>query len=137
VTVYSGTIRSGSYASLAAQDNVSFQLNSASGATAWYGRIYSVPNTVSKLSVTYAGSESATCSQTVSIWNWTSGYWLRLDARSVGTTAATITVTPAGTLASYVSGTTGSGDVAVLVQCARTDATPFVTSADLLNVVYS
>jgi len=98
--------------------------------------ISSVPNSLTSLSVTYNGSNSLPCSQVVAIWNWTSGAWLALDSRSVGTTAATITAPVGGTLANYVSNSAGNGSVAVLVQCTRSDVTPFFASGDLLKIVY-
>ncbi len=47
-----------------------------------------------------------------------------------------MTVGPSGTLADYVSGTSGDGDVAVRIRCARSDATSFYASGDLMKVVY-
>jgi hypothetical protein len=49
-------------------------------------------------------------------------------------TEASFTLTAA--LASYVSGTTGNGDVAVRVHCTRTDTVVFTTSGDLMRVTF-
>jgi hypothetical protein len=138
-TIFAGTYRSGSAASLSALDNVAYQLNSAFAPyseTSWYGRISNVPNSLTSLTVTYGGSNSLPCSQTVAVWNWTSGYWQVLDSRSVGSTAVTITAPLSGTLANDVSNTTGNGDVAVRVQCTRMDWAQFFSSGDLLKIVY-
>lgn len=135
VTVSTGTVQSGGYANLRADDNSFFRVNSSSRATSWYGRMTGVPNSLSSLSVTYKGMNSATCSQSVGIWNWSSGAWVWLDSRSVGTTEAGITVSPGGTLAGYVSGSSGNGDVAVIVRCSA--GVNFSASADLLQIKFS
>ena len=46
-------------------------------------------------------------------------------------------MTLGGTLADYVSGTTGDGDVAVRVRCTRADAYNFATRGDLLRVTFT
>jgi hypothetical protein len=135
VTLYTGAVRAGDYTRLRAADGSAFQVNSSSGTTSWYGRIYSVPNALRNLKVTYTGWNSTTCSQTVSIWNWSTGLWVGLDSRSVGTTAITITAAPGGTLADYVSNSTGNGDVAVRIRCSQSYAS-FYASGDLLKIVY-
>ena len=135
-TIFSGSYRSGSATSLATLDNVSYQVNAAYGQTAWYGRIYNVPNALRSLSVTYNGSNSLACSQTVAIWNWTYGYWVALDSRTVGA-ATTVSASVGGTLADYVSYSYGNGDVAVQVRCLGGDYySPFYASGDLLRISY-
>jgi uncharacterized protein YkwD len=135
-TIFTGLYRAGGAASLAALDGAAYQVSSQSGRTSWYGMISSVPNSLTSLSATYNGSNSLSCSQLVAIWNWTAGAWRVLDSRSVGSAAATITAPVSGTLADYVSNSTGNGNVAVLVQCTRPDVTPFFASGDLLKIVY-
>ena len=61
---------------------------------------------------------------------------LSRHTRTAGTTPVTISGVAAGTLADYVSGTTGNGDVAVRVHCARSDTLAFTSSTDLLKLVY-
>jgi hypothetical protein len=55
----------------------------------------------------------------------------------VGTSEVSATLTVAGTLADYVTGTSGDGDVAVRVRCTRGDSTSFYTSGDLMKIVYT
>jgi excinuclease ABC subunit C len=55
----------------------------------------------------------------------------------VGTSEVSATLTVAGTLADYVTGTSGDGDVAVRVRCTRGDSTSFYTSGDLMKIVYA
>lgn len=131
-----GTYRSGSATNLRAADNSTYQVNSATGRTAWYGRISGVPNSLRSLSVTYTGSNSSSCAQALAVYNASYGTWSSLGTRTVGPTPATIAVTLGGTLANYVSGTTGNGDVLVRVQCMSLSAAAYYTSGDLLKVTY-
>jgi hypothetical protein len=128
-----GTLRAGDSTRLAADDNSYYQLNSAGSVTSWSGRFSGVPNSLSSLRVTYAGANSSFCSQTVSIWNATTSTWATLDSRWVGSEVV-INATVGGTLADYVTGATGTGDVSVRVHCLTYFA--FYSSADLLKIVY-
>jgi hypothetical protein len=107
------------------------------GQTSWYGRFSSGPASLKTLTVTYTGSSSLACNQVVSVYSWTTGTWVALDSRQVGMSLATITATPSGALANYVSNTTGSGDVAVRVACSRSDLAGYYTNADLLRIQYT
>jgi hypothetical protein len=82
--------------------------------------------------VTYKGKNSLTCSQTIAIWRWTTGTWVRLDRRDVGTSEVAIEdLSPPGPAADFVS----DGDVRVRVGC-RKDGSSFTTRADLLRLDY-
>jgi serine protease AprX len=135
--IYSGSLRSGGAAQLGANDDAYYQVNSTTSGTRtvdWYGLIPAT-NSLQKLSVTYRGKSSATCSQRIYIYNWTTSSWVQIDgSRSVGTSEVEVTRSPSGTLADYVSGTSGSGDVAVRVRCTRDGG--FYSSADLMRVTY-
>lgn len=133
-SVSTGTVRSGSYANLRADDNSFFQVNSSNSATTWYGRMTAVPNSLTSLTASYRGMNSVACNQTVGVWNWTKGAWVWLDSRSVGAAEVAVTVIPGGTLAEYVSGSTGNGDVAVMVRCSA--ASGFFVSADHMKIDY-
>ena len=133
-----GSARSGSYTRVFSNDNFYFQVNSTTSGTrtaSWYGRFSGVSNALRSLRVTYSGKSSATCSQTVSIWRWTTNSWVTLDSRSVGTTEIAIDKAVGGTLADYVSGTSGDGEVRLRVRCTR--STSFYTSADFMRITYS
>jgi len=137
-TLYYGSVRSGDASRLAADDNVYFEVNSTTSGTRitdWYGIASGVPNTATKLSVTYSGKNSRSCSQTIYVYNWTNGSWVKVDGRSVSTTEVRIAVQLSGTLANYVSGSSGDGDVAVRVRCTRSDN--FYAGADLLKVDFT
>ena len=137
-TITSGTLSSGSYSRLAADDNSYYSVSSTRSGTrttAWYGRVTGVSNDLRTLQVTYKGRNSLSCSQTLSVWRWTTNSWVQLDARSVGTTEYQVDRSVSGTLADYVSGTTGNGDVQVQVRC--TSASNFTASGDLLRVSFT
>ena len=89
------------------------------------------------LKVDYTGSNSLACSQTVSAYNWSTGFWVALGSQQVGPTPVTVSLTPTGTLSAYVSGVSGNGDVAVRVACTRTDLASFYASADELRIQYT
>ncbi len=137
--IQSGTLRSGSSASLASDNNVYYEVNAtllSSYTASWYGVISGVPNALTSLLVTYAGKNSGSCTQRIDAWRWTTSQWVQLDSRTVGATEVTIAnLTPSGALADYVSGVTGNGDVRIRVRCTRTLG-GFYSSGDLLRIAY-
>ncbi|HEV2069552.1 MAG TPA: Ig-like domain-containing protein, partial [Acidimicrobiales bacterium] len=138
-TRQAGSVRSGGPAQLNADDDAYYRLNSTTSATytsSWYATFSGVSNALASLQVTYKGKSSHTCAQTVSIWRPTTGTWVRLDARNVGTTEVRIDPVPGGTLADYVTGTSGNGNVYVQVRCTRSSSS-FVASGDLMRIVYT
>ena len=138
VAIYSGGLRSGDATRLAADDDAFYSVNSTTWGTRvadWYGRMTGVSNALTSLKVTYRGRSSHTCNQTIYVYNWTTGTWKSLDARSRGTSESELVLTVGGTLADYVSGTTGDGDVAVRVRCTR-DSGSYYVSGDLLKITY-
>jgi hypothetical protein len=137
--IYAGTLRSGDASRLRSDNDSYYQVSSTTSATRtsdWYGVTKYVSNALKSLKITYKGKNSASCSQAIYVYNWTSGYWVGLDTRTVGTSEVSVTATPTGTLADYVSGTSGDGDVAVRIRCARSDSVNFYASGDLMKVVY-
>ena len=138
-TIYYGSLRSGDATRLSADDNGYYEVNSTTSGTRvadWYGRARGVPNAAKSLKVTYQGKSSASCTQYVYVYNWTTGAWVAVDGRTISTTEVGITVTLGGTLADYVSGTSGDGDVVVRVRCARSDAVNFFVSGDLMRITF-
>jgi hypothetical protein len=94
-----------------------------------------VPNDLTALTVTYGGKNSRSCTQRLYVWNWSTQAWVQLDSRSVGTTEVQVERTATGTVANYVSGTSGNGDVRTRIRCTTTSGT-FIASGDLLRIVY-
>jgi subtilisin family serine protease len=138
-TRQAGTVRSGGPAQLGSDDDAYYVVDSTTSSTftsSWYGSFSGVSNSLSSLRVTYKGKQSPSCSQTVSIWRWTTNSWVTLDSRSLGTTEVQIDRFPSGALADYVSGTTGDGTLYVRVRC-TSSAGPFTTSGDLMRITYT
>lgn len=135
LTLNSGSLQAGGVASLGADDNSFLRLASSGGSVLWWARLTGISNALTTLTVAYRGLNSPTCTQNLSIWNWGTGAWISLDSRSIGATEVETTAVPTGALPDYVSGTTGSGDVAVRVRCTGTSA--FTSSADLLRISYT
>ena len=101
----------------------------------FWGRIRNVPNTLTSLNVHYRGFSTAACTRTLSLYNWSTGVWTSLGSGSLGTVETEAVATAGGTLADYVSGTTGNGDVAARVGC--TGSGSFTTSSDQLKITYT
>jgi hypothetical protein len=139
-TVESGSIRGGtSFTNLVSDNNVYFQVTSTSSGTrtsAWYGTFSGVANDLRTLTVTYKGKNSAKCTQTVHIYNWSKSSWVQLDSRSVATTEVQVQKSPTGTLADYVSGSSGQGDLRARVRCTRSSG-GFYASGDLMRISFT
>jgi subtilisin family serine protease len=135
-SITSGSLRSGSLASLTSDDSSWLQVSSTTSGTrtaAWYGTFTSVPSALSALKVTFKGKASKTATQTVSIYRWSDGAWVTLDTRTLGTTDTLIADrSPSGALASYVS---SAGQVRVRVSCTRKDN--FSAAGNLLRLTYT
>jgi hypothetical protein len=133
-TITSGSLRSGSASNLATNNGSYYQVNSTSGGTrtsTWYGSFTGVSRSLANLTVTYSGMQSRTVTQNIEIYQWSTGTWVLLNSRSVGTTEQTISnLTPSGAAANYVS--TG-GDVRVRVRSVGA-STSFYTVADHLQI---
>ena len=105
----------GDVARLAADDDASFDVRSTTSGTRLadrYGRVTGVSNGRTSLKVTYRGKSSASCTQALYVYNWTTASWRRLSSRTVASTELETIENPSAPLADYVSGTSGDGDVA-------------------------
>jgi subtilisin len=138
VSVQSGSIRRGSVTSVATNDDVFFRTNSTTSGTrtsSWTASFKGISNALRNLRLAYGGKSSATCTQTLSVWRWTTSTWVQVDSRSLGTTELAIDRAASGTPADYVSGTSGDGELRVRVRCTRSSSN-FYASADLLRIVF-
>jgi hypothetical protein len=138
VTVLVGGLLGGAASNLSADDDAVLLVGSTTGkgtrTAAWYGAFTGISNGASTLAAAYTGSASLTCTQTIAMWRWTDSTWIQLDSRSVGATDVQVAnLTPPGTLADFVSGTTGDGEVRVRVNCS-TGAGTFSLSGDLMKL---
>jgi uncharacterized protein YkwD len=139
-TIYSGSLLAGDATRLQSDDGNFYRLAAVPHRrrlTSWYGRVSGVPNAVTSLTVTYRGSHSATCVQTLYLWHWATGYWVRFASADAGPAESEMTFAVTNAVDDYVSGTAGEGKVAVRVHCSRTDAAAFTTSADLMRVTHA
>jgi uncharacterized protein YkwD len=134
VTVDTGAVRAGGVGALKRNDGSYFQVDSASGTTSWSARFTGVTNDLLSLQVVYIGSNSATCQQTVSLWNWTSSSWVALNSRAVGPSEVKVKKRVSGAFGDFVSSPAGSGDVLVQISCVG--AGSFFASGDQLRIVY-
>lgn len=136
--ILNGSLRSGTYGRLGADDNSYYQVNSTTSGTRtsdWYGTFSPVPNALSNLKIAYKGKNSSTCAQRIYVYRFGTG-WVELTSRSVGTTEIDIAnLSPSGTLADYVSGTSGDGSLHVRVRCTLSSPS-FYASADVLKIGY-
>jgi glucose/arabinose dehydrogenase len=128
----SGGLLSGSFASLAADDNSYLSVKPAANRiTSWYGRFTGTPKTLSQLRVTYSGGSSVPCAQTVSIYRFTTASWVQLDSRTVANEVLIADLAPPGAASDYVSG----GELRVQVRC-RADTKSYALNADLLKISF-
>lgn len=146
VGIFTGTLRSGNVGGLGTDDNSFFEVD---GAKTWGGpsttsrlvlsdwfALVPVERNLKTLKVTYRGNASAKCSQAVSIYNWRTGLYEKLDRRTIDANEVTIEASPVGSASDYVSPSSSTPDVLVRVQCERFDGIGFTSRGDLLNVTY-
>ncbi len=137
--IQSGTLSAGTVSGLTADDNTFYQVKSKTSGTrtaTWYGSFTGVPNSLTALAVSYVGKNSTTCTEALSLWNFTTSAWVQINSTSVGTgEVLRSNIVPSGTLSDYVSGTSGPGEVRVQVSCS-TAATNFTSSGDFMSVTY-
>jgi len=142
-TILSGRLRSGAHSRLAADDDSYYRVDSTSSGTRtsdWHGHFSSVSNALENLKIAYKGKNSRSCTQEIYVYSFDpppGGLpgWVRLDTRPVGTSEILINLAPGGTLADYVSGTSGDGELQVRVRCTRSSPS-FYASGDLLKIDY-
>jgi hypothetical protein len=132
-----GSAKSGSVGRLSANDNAYYEIYSTTSGyrtTAWYGSFTSVSRALTDLRVTYAGRNSRSVVQSVSIWRWTTGEWVALDLRTVSTTEVLLAnLAPPGAAGAYVS---GGGEVRVRVATLNLSGTSYYTGGDYLRIAY-
>jgi hypothetical protein len=137
VTIDAGTLRSGTFADLAASDSAYLRTNSTrplvgTRTSSWYGRMTGVPTALTSLKVTYAGFNSRSCTQVLQVYRWTTSSWVQIDSRAVSTTQVLIAdLAPTGAAANYVS---PAGEVRVRVRC--TTNANFNTAGNLMQITY-
>ena len=106
-TVLSGSVNSGTFGNLATNNASYYVVNSTTTGTrtvSWYGsvKITQAPSSVSKLTLTYDGKNSASKTQILYLYNWVTAAWVQIDSRTVSTTDVLITNTQ-NAPANYIS----------------------------------
>jgi len=136
-TIQAGSLRSGSFASLNADDNNYYEVNSTTSGTrttSWYAAFTGVSNGLTNLKITYKGKISRNNTQTIAIWRWTTSTWVQLDSRKVSNTEIEIAnLSPTGSLGDYVS---PSGELRVQVNSTGSGTQNFFSSGDLARIVF-
>ena len=137
-TVLQGSISSGSFANLAANDASYYVVNSTtSGSTRftdWHATatISQTPGSVSALTTIYDGRYSRSGrTQTIYLFNWSTSAWTQIDSRSVGQSDVTITNTQTSP-ANFVS---ASGEIRVRVLASGGSNKSFTGSGDQVQFV--
>jgi hypothetical protein len=134
--IESSSWRSGSVSSLHADDNVFFDVNSTASWTrtsSWYARFTGIARDLQSLRVTYRGRSSASCSQTVAVWRWSTASWVTVDTRTIGWTEVLVDRTLTGALSDLVSST---DEARVRVRC-TSGTQAFYAGGDLLRLTVS
>jgi len=138
VTLEAGSLRSGTAASLSADDSAFYSVNSSSDysrTTSWYGTFTGVPSTLRSLNVAYKGSNSSSCTQTLSAWSFQAGSWAQLDSRTVDSNQVLIERSTTGNPGDYVG---PGGEVRVRVRCTvGFFGSAFVANGNLLRITYT
>jgi hypothetical protein len=138
VDVLRGTLESGGPADLQADDDQFLEIASPARpkfSTSWTATFTGVPNELTSVKLTLKGKASRNCTQSFWIRNWTADFWAKVDGRRLGSDEVELTKMVGGTLADYVSGTSGPGELRTRVMC-KTGA-QFTTSTDLARLVYT
>ncbi|OGP86566.1 MAG: hypothetical protein A2V87_11705 [Deltaproteobacteria bacterium RBG_16_58_17] len=113
--IETGSLLSGSSINLAVNDKKYYGVNSTTSGTRqcdWYGwTIIANPASAARLTIAYDGKYSRTTTQKLYLWNWSTGGWVQIDSRNVGTKDVTIINTLAAP-ANYIS---SSGEIRLRV----------------------
>ena len=115
--VVKGTLASGTVANLAEDDDQLYTVNSTRSAkTAWQADFADVPEDADELTVTYRGSNSKRCVQTLSAFNFATGKLVVADKRRVGAAEKRIQ-TDLADLAGAPGDYVDAGKVRIRVSC--------------------
>lgn len=143
VAVLTGASPSGTAAALAKQGGTVYSVKSVKPAgqsiqqVGWRADFSNVVRTAGSLRLQYRGLNTLSCTQQVSVWNWTTSVWVVLDTQTVGNAnITTAELALPGPLTAYVSGTASKGTVRARVSCSG-GATALYSKADLFKLVVS
>ena len=136
--ILQGSLGSGGFANLAANDSSYYVVNSTTSGqtrfTDWYSSvtISQSPSTVTSLTVNYDGHYSRNGrTQTLYLYNWSTSSWTQIDSRSVGQTDVLITNTQTSP-ANFISAT---GEIRLRVLASGGGNKSFTCSGDYVQFV--
>jgi hypothetical protein len=128
-----GSVKSGSVSSLAADDGGYYVLSTLNASAQWSASFTGLPSSLASLAVTYNGHAGAACTQNLNLFNWYYNAWVSISHTTAGTSDSTLTINAPGQLSDYLF----MGELRVSLQCFRTDGTGFDLSSDLLKIMYA
>jgi hypothetical protein len=132
--VTSGTLVSGTVASLFADDAALFTVRATAFSVNWYAAFTGVVASPTSLSVTYKGrSISGNATQTVSVYNWTTSAWVAISTTTVGSSDVLIANIPvSGALSNFVG---AGGQVRVRVNLSAFSFS-LTSAGNLMSIAY-
>ena len=135
-TILAGSLQSGSFSNLSTNNESYYQVNSTTSGTPrvtdWYASvaISEAPAAVSKLTMTYNGDYTRNnTTQTLYLFNWSTGQWTQIDSRIVGETDVTITNQQTAP-ANFIS---PAGEIRLRVRGARSSSQSFIGRGDFVR----
>ena len=135
-SVGTGILISGTATDLATADLLYYRVGSSGRRTrtaAATASFSGVPVTASGLELTYRGAASAPCTQTLSLYRFSTGAWTVLDTRQAGLSEPTLSIlAPPGSPSEYVA---SNGGVRFRVACSS-KLTSFTLSGNKVELSY-
>ena len=106
-TILFGSLNSGAFGNLSTNNSSYYVVNSTTTSTRkvdWYGsvKITQPGSSVSKLTINYDGKNSASKTQVLYLYNWSTSAWVQIDSRTVSTTDISVAYTNTSP-ANYIS----------------------------------
>lgn len=129
-----GSVAGGSYADLAGNDNVYWRIASSTSGKRTASATVSfsgVAASGTSAKITYSGSNTKSCSQSLSIYNVGSNSWQTIHSATIGSTETLVTASVPSPLSSYVS---SSGQLQARIRC--TTNSSFTLQGDFLSLQY-
>lgn len=136
VTVLAGSACVCPAGNLAANDALYYTVNSTTKNTRkvdWYGSVVvsQPPGSVNKITVNYDGKNSASKTQVLYLYNWSTASWTQIDSRTVSTTDVTVNKVQTTSPASFFS---SSGEIRLRVYSTG-GTTNYTSSGDWMQFV--
>jgi hypothetical protein len=118
---------------LAARGPLGYALTSTTSGTrtaTWNATFRGIPNATPTMALEFVGRATRSCAQKLEIFNFTTSKWGPLHRRTMGTADGRPVQNVGGTVAHYVGGSSGNGDVKIRSTC--TASANFTQTTDVL-----